>query len=267
MANIAKILFAIVFLLISSSSWGAKDELRWVEETNDPELWAMARVILKEELAPDDPKKMPAHVGANEYKYINRIMKEHDSVLVLIAEATNKSHVRSLDYFKAFTIDLKTRRKSTVGKKGFMQWKFVKWANFDHSPVPDTVFRNESCVECEASSLIGSFQFDSQANQWKIREWPDIGTDVLVGDYWHGDDDDYSTTCMYSIQDMTNDGRDDIATYCQTKGHETGKQPAIATLYTVTSSGPKKRILVSVEAATLKKNLCKKNFEKRLCKY
>lgn len=262
MMNFAKIFAVIIFLLISSQVWSATNK-QWVEEKNNPQLWAMARGILKEELAPDDQNKLGPHEAACLYKYIYRIMRTNDFALVIIGEAMDKSFDRYLDYFKAFTIDLKTKRKSAIGKKGFSLWKFVKWAYFDNSLIPDTVFRYESCIECEASSLLGSFQFDSQSNHWKIREWPEVGTDVMIEDY---EDHNYHTTCLYSVKDFTNDGRDDIATYCRTSGDENGNQAAIATLYTVTTTGPQKRILEGVEATALKKNLCKKEFKKELCK-
>ena len=270
MMNLTKIFAVIIFILISSQAWSATNKPQWVEEKNNPQLWTMARGILKEELAPDDQNKLGPHEAACLYKYISRIMRTNDFALVIIGEAMDKSFPRYLDYFKAFTIDLKTKRKSAVGKKGFSLWKFVKWAYFDNSLIPDTVFRYESCVECEASSLLGSFQFDFQSNRWKIREWPDVGTDILIDnteilieDY---EGDNYHTKCLYSVKDFTNDGRDDIVTYCRRSGDKNENQAAIATLYTVTSTGPQKRILGSDEARALKKNLCNKNLKKELCK-
>lgn len=248
---------------------------QWVEEKNDPETWLAANEILKEELAPDDERKIPEHQAANLYKYIARIMKVDGYALVIIGKALDKSYAREADYFQAYTVNLKTKRKSIVSDKGFVLWGFDKWAYFENSSVPDTVIHFESCEGCESTSLLASFQFDSKINQWKMRTWPEGGkldpnvliddSNVLIGDYWHGDDDDYYTTCIYSLNDFNGDGFSDIATYCRTKGKSKGWQPAIAALRTVTDAGPQTQKLVGSSAEALRKKLCKERFKKSLC--
>lgn len=99
-----------------------------------------------------------------------------------------------------------------------------------------------------------------------MREWSTDGNDVLIGEYWHGNEEDYSTTCMYSVANFTNDGLDDIATYCQTTGDTTGKQAPVATLYTLARNGPKKRTLREPEVSILKQALCEKAPNKKFCK-
>jgi hypothetical protein len=242
---------------------------QWIEEKSDPETWLSANELLKVELAPDDEKKLPAHQAASLYKYIAKIMKIDSYALVIVGKAMDKSYAREADYFKAYTVNLKAKNISIVSEKGFVLWGFDKWVNFDHSSVPDTVIHFESCEGCESTSFLASFQFDSTNNHWKMRTWPEDGkleSNVLIGDYWHGDDDDYYTTCMYSLNDFNNDGVSDIATYCRTKGASKGWQPAVALLRTVTSSGPITQKLEGVAASKLRQTLCKEHFEKNLCK-
>ncbi len=257
--NLPKIFAATIFLLISALSSGAADNPRWVGESNDPALWTLARGILKDELAPVDPRiRRP-------YKYIARILRTDDFALVLIGERPGKSYHQILDYFKAFTIDLTTRRKSAVADKGFYLWRFVQWASLDASPIPDTLFEFESCVECESYNLLGSFQFDAKEKQWTLRGWPEDGREIPIGtDGQHGDQEDYHIACLYAVRDLTNDGRDDIATYCRTIGEKTGMQAATATLYTVTPAGPEKRELGSDAAKALRQQLCTKNLKKEI---
>jgi len=82
--NLPKIFAATIFLLISALSWGAADNPRWVGESDDPALWTLARGILKDELAPVDPRiRRP-------YKYIARILRTDDFALVLIGERPGK---------------------------------------------------------------------------------------------------------------------------------------------------------------------------------
>src|ERR1035437_3752063 len=72
---------------------------QWVEEKNDPETWLAANEILKEELAPDDERKIPEHQAANLYKYVAKIMKVDGYALVIIGKALGKSYAREADYF------------------------------------------------------------------------------------------------------------------------------------------------------------------------
>jgi hypothetical protein len=238
---------------------------RWMDEKKYPDLWAVTREVLREELAPDDLRNLPEHQAAMHYKYVARIMQVDEYALAIIGEAMNQSISRDADYFKAYSIDLKSKQKGKVGDKGFVVWKFEKWAYFDHSPIPDTVFRFDSCEGCEATNYLASFQFDQGSHGWKMRDWPDVHSNVLIGDEWIGDDDTYTTACLYAIRDFNNDGYSDIATYCRTRGAEKGWQPAAAVLYTVAKAGPQEQKLTGAAANDLRRKLCKDHFEKSLC--
>lgn len=242
-----------------------KGSPRWMDEKSHPDLWAVTKEVLGDELAPDDPRKLPEHQAAMRYKYVSRIMQVDEFALVIIGEAVNQEISREADYFKAYTIDLKSKQKSDVSDEGFVQWKFEKWAYFERSSIPDTVIHFDSCEGCEATNYLASFQFDPDLHKWKMREWPDVHSKVLIGDEWIGDDDNYTTTCMYAVKDFNSDSYSDIATYCRTRGAEKGWQPAVATLYTVAKTGPLQQELTGLAATGIRHKLCKEHSEKSLC--
>ena len=259
--------FALItlVLLTVSTDWGWAEVMpRWVSIKEGPEFWATAKVILHDELSPDDPERTHP-VVAMRYKYITRMLMVDDIALVVVAMRQGKQFHPSTNFYKAYTVDLKSKAKSSVSDIGY-QWRFWKFARFESRDVPDVVYRFDSCEGCETTQLAGSFLFDSAARKWKIREWPKVGSEIAVGSApQHGDDEDYYLDCLYAVEDFTDDGKDDFATWCRTLGAKNAIRSEVVTLYTIADK-PEQRVLEGNSARAVRAKLCAKNRKSSWCR-
>src|SRR5438093_5280042 len=137
----------------------------------------------------------------------------------------------------AYSVELNAGSRTYLGK--FLLWHFIKWAHFERN-VPDAVFSFQSCEGCEAEVFLASFLFDPRQRNWRIREWPQDGQNVLI-EAQGEPDEDMHTKCLYGVRDYTSDGLDDIATWCRTVRVKRTKTTETVTLYTVSSAGSEKK--------------------------
>jgi len=231
---------AMVLLSSLSIGWSKTTSPGWVGEKQDPRLWSRIRNVLKDDLEPEDPKKTAPYV-AMRFKYVARVAQVEHVALVIVGMRETRSDPPDFDYFKVYNVDLKAGVRSSVADEGFTGWRFLRWAQFEGGRLPDAVFRFQSCAECEATYFLASFWFDSEKKRWKLRQWPEDGTSVLIGsDIQFGEQDDFETSCLYAVRDYTGDGRDDIGNWCQTTGVKTLKVTETLFLYTVSDTGPQR---------------------------
>lgn len=257
---------AIVLLSSLSIGWSKPNSPAWVGEKQDLRLWSHISKVLKDDLEPEDPKKTTPYV-AMRFKYIARVARVEHVALVIVGMRETRSDPPDLDYFKAYNVDLKAGVRSLVADEGFRRWRFLRWAQFERGRLPDAVFRFQSCAECEATYLLASFWFDSEKKRWKLREWPEDGTSVLIGsDIQFGEEDDFATTCLYAVGDYTGDGLDDIVTWCRTTGVKTRKVTETLFLYTASEAGSKRIEPVGEAAVRIKQELCRRNSANSLCR-
>ena len=108
--------------------------------------------------------------------------------------------------------------------------------------MPDAVFRFDSCYE-----------------------WPEAGTRILVRAD-NEPDEQFYTRCVFGVRDFTNDGVDDIATWCRKDSVKTKKTTLAHTIYTVSAAGSEKRTVASKDARRLEMELCRQNPGTAQCK-
>jgi hypothetical protein len=173
----------------------------------------------------------------------------------------------AFDFFRAYNLDLSSGAKSLVTETGFNVWRWLKWAQLRRGSYPDAVFLHESCTECEAYYLLSSFYFDPMRRVWRLREWPEDGNSLVIGsDIQFGEEDDWETTCLYAIRDLTKDGADDIVIWCRETGRATKKVIETIALYTVGEEGPVRKELPREAARFMRRELCRENPRSLLCK-
>jgi hypothetical protein len=200
-----------------------KGEFRWLDSHRDSEAWAQVRAAFHQELEPDDPAKT-APVIAERYKYVSRIGVFGNLDLVIIGERETKESKYG-DYFLAYNYDMQTGAKSSVlYASGFMEWKFVKLARLESSPVPDVTFTYLSCTECEAEKFLASFQYDPEHSRWMLRNWGKEKA-ILVGADAEpvGEIEAQSIDCVFKMKDWHGEGREAVAVRCRTVKRVDGK--------------------------------------------
>jgi hypothetical protein len=253
-----------ISLLVPASAFGSPTSTTtWVSQKQDPTLWSRVTNVLSAELAPDDPTLIAPHYVALRYKYLDRVATIDDVALVLMRMRERKNDVPRYDVFAAYSVELKSGSIHLLGK--FVFWHFVRWARLERGAAPDALFRYDSCYECEAQTFLASFSFDEMQRIWKIREWPEDGPKILVRAD-NEPDEEFYTTCVFGVRDFTNDGIDDIATWCREVNVKTKKTTTAHTIYTVSSAGSERRTVASTDARRLEMELCRQNPRAALCK-
>ncbi|HZR69642.1 MAG TPA: hypothetical protein VFB01_11385, partial [Burkholderiales bacterium] len=81
----------------------------------------------------------------------------------------------------------------------------------------------------------------------------------------HGDDEDYYLECLYAVEDFTDDGKDDFATWCRTLGANNAIRSEAVILYTVADK-PEQRMLEGDPARAMRAKLCSKNRRSSWCR-
>jgi hypothetical protein len=172
-------------------------------------------------LEPDDPRKVPPHYVATQYKYIYKIGVFRTAALVIIGYRETKDSP-GYDYFSAYSYDLRDGSKwpivtepprplGTYPEFGDVLWMFEvnKLAHFERSPAPDVVFTYDSCSECEAEHFLASFEY-VPGKGWVARQWDKAYRLYLEGDPSPGDDL-VSAHHLLKIKDWNDDGFDSLA--------------------------------------------------------
>ena len=241
---------------------------RWVAEGADPELWSRVRGVLKAELDPD--ASAPPLYTPLRFKYVAHVAESHGVVLVLVGMRAEKEDPPEGDVFRAFSLDLRGASGRSLSPPEFMRWRFLRWATFQPDGTCDAVFLFDSCWECEAEHLLGSFVFNAGTRTWSLRVWPEVGTSIMIGADTEigGEEDDWDTTCCWSVGDHTLDGRDDVAVWCRKTGVETRRRKwEEAVVYTVSAAAPEKRVLGGAERRSVERALChrRQNRRNELC--
>jgi len=245
----------------------ASNNFRWLDARKDAVLFDQIKGAFGDELKPDDPEKVKP-VEAQLYKRIARIGVIHSSALVLIAERDTPTYTYG-DYFQPFNYEINTGKKEPL-EKGFMRWRFRRFAHFSTPETPDIVFTYLSCIECEATYLLGSFRFDTARRVWETRTWTSkeggdaimIGSDTVVG----SEEGEYDYECLFKIADLDGDGLDDVAVRCQTVGEKGKIIDDTTLLYSIQHEKPTIVTLTEPERiAALTAKLCDSARKSRIC--
>ena len=264
---IATLMLAGSHAAIGQNAQPSSPAFRWLSVSKDASLFERIKTAFVDELKPDDPEKVKP-VVAQEYKWISRVGVFETSALVLIGERETRTSTYG-DYFVSFNYDLKSGEKTSLTSlnNGFMEWKFKQLVRFDSSRTPDIVFTYPSCTECEADYLLSSFRLDSTEAKWKVREWSEKSTEILIGsDYSVGTEEDSKDECLFKFADFNGDGFDDLAVRCLVITVE-GKIIADATTVYTIQHGQSQVLTVKDrrQLATLRDELCVDAKKSKLC--
>jgi hypothetical protein len=242
----------------------ARSTFHWVTQRQDPLLWSKVKAAFRQELSPGT---YAAHDIVYKYRYLLRIGAYRDSTLVLIGYRTDKNDPPEFDYFLAFTYDLRTSRKSQVtSPNGFWYWRLVGLAQIDRSPIPDVVFTHDDCIECEAKHRLSSFSFSPRDQEWKLRVWPQDGTDLLIGGASKDEPQEiYEYICLYAIRDFNGDRLKDVAIWCRERATIRGTEEDSVALYTTQGDTPTRVAPTGALLASIKRALCMKTPRSPLC--
>ena len=195
------------------------DQFQWLDSTRDSQAWNGIQAAFRQELEPDDPRKVPAHYAADQYKYVYQIGVFRTAALVIIGERETKDSP-GYDLFNAYSYDLREGSKraivteppkspSTYPRSGLPLYEVIRLAKFDESQTPDVVFTYSSCVECEAEHFLASFEYES-GKGWAARRWDKTYSLYLEADPSPGDNV-VSADYLFKIKDWNGDGFDDVA--------------------------------------------------------
>lgn len=194
-------------------------QFQWLDSSRDSQVWNRVQTAFRQELEPDDPRKVPAHYLPTQYKYVHQIGVFRTAALVIIGYRETKNSP-GYDYFNAYSYDLRDGSKNaiaveppqppTVYPQSDVLWLFqvIKLAHFDRSPAPDVVFTYDSCSECEAEHLLASFEYEP-GKGWTARQWDKAYSLYLEAD--PSPDDDVSADYLFKIKDWNGDGFDEVA--------------------------------------------------------
>ena len=198
-----------------------EDQFQWLDSSRDSQVWNHVQAGFRQELEPDDPRRVPAHYLPNQYKYVYRIGVFKTAALVIIGYRETKESP-GYDYFNAYSYDLRDGSKRAIvtepprppgtWPQSDVLWLFevTKLAHFDRSPAPDVVFTYSGCTECEADHLLASFQYDGVSRTWTARQWDKQSSLLLAFDPSPGDNV-LSSEYLFKIKDWNGDGFDDVA--------------------------------------------------------
>lgn len=265
----ATTLFALAASISSATqnTTAASTDFRWLDARKDAALFERIKGAFVDELKPDDPEKVKP-VVAELYKRIARIGVFQSSALVIIAERETPTYTYG-DYFKPFNYDIDTGKKEPLDK-GFMRWRFRRFAHFSPQETPDIVFTYLSCTECEATYLLASFRFDTGRRLWEIRSWSNkegddaimIGSDTVVG----SEEGEYDYQCLFKIADFNGDGLDDVAVRCKAVGEKQKIIEDMTLLYSIQHEKPVIATLTEPERiSALTAKLCEGSPKSKIC--
>jgi hypothetical protein len=195
------------------------DQFHWLDNSRDSQVWNRVQAAFREELEPDDPRKVPAHYAADQYKYVYQIGIFRTAALVIIGERETRESP-GYDLFNSYSYDLLDGSKRAIvteppkspsryPRSGLLLYEVIKLAQFDRSPTPDVVFAYSSCVGCEAEYFLASFEYQPRKG-WVARQWDKAYSLYLEADP-EPDDNVVSARYLFKIKDWNGDGFDDVA--------------------------------------------------------
>lgn len=196
------------------------EQFRWLDPVRHSQLWSRVLVALHQELEPDDPRKVPEHYIATQYKFIYKIGLFRTAALVIIGNKETKDSPGNA-FFNGYSYDLRDRSKRAIAveppkppnvyPQADALWPFnvIMLAHFDRSPAPDVVFTYDSCTECEADHFLASFEYEP-GKGWVARQWDNAYSLVLQDDP-EPDDNVASADYLFKIKDWNGDGFDEVA--------------------------------------------------------
>lgn len=196
------------------------DQFRWLDPIRDSQVWNRVLVALHQELEPDDPRRVPPHYVAIQYKYVYKIGLFRRSALVIIGYRDTKDSPGDAS-FNGYSYDLRDGSKWAIAVEppkppsvypqadGLWLFEVIKLARFDRSPAPDVVFTYDDCTGCEAAHFMASFEY-KPGKGWIARQW-DKAYSLDLEDDPEPDDNVVSTDYLFKIKDWNGDGFDDVA--------------------------------------------------------
>lgn len=201
---------------------GDTDQFHWLDRTRDSQAWNRVQDAFRQELQPDEQRKVPPHYLAIQYKDIYKIGIFRRAALVIMGYRDTKNSAGD-DSFSAFSYDLRDGSKRAIAAEPpkppdvyprsdvLMQFEVIKLARFDRSPAPDVVFTYSDCTGCEADYFLASFEY-VPGKGWVARRWDKDHSHSL---YLEGDpepgDGLVSAHYLFKIKDWNGDGFDDVA--------------------------------------------------------
>jgi hypothetical protein len=260
-------LILVMLLQLSGAQTGRSMPL-WVSRNTDPALWRAIRTAFKEELVPDDPKKVGPTVVPMTYKYVARIAEAEGVCLVIIGQRASKQSP-PYDGFFAYSYDRRSGQKTLITSRSVSGWRSLQWTSFEQGTHPDLLFKHSSCYECEAEYYISSLFFDSSSRTWQMRKWPKDGdaTSIVVGTDWSvGTNDNSRMTCLFRVAAFPGDTSAALAVWCQEVFEDRRTAKETLSLYSVVSGRPLRREPAPTGASSVKQVLCRGRQSYPLCR-
>jgi hypothetical protein len=198
-----------------------QDQFHWLDVSRDSTVWNDVQTAFHQELAPDDPLKVPLHYAAYQFKYVYQIGVFRAAALVIVGYRETEDSP-GYDYFNAYSYDLREGSKRAIVTEPprppgswpqsdvLMLFEVIKLARFEPSLAPDVVFTYSGCTECEGDHFLASFEYDRVSRSWTARQWDKESSLLLAFDPSPGDNV-LSSEYLFKIKDWNGDGFDDVA--------------------------------------------------------
>jgi hypothetical protein len=198
----------------SGAGKSAAAGFRWLDAEKDAEEWRRIEGAFAAELKPESAQEtMPYEPMA--FKKVRRVAVAGDAALVLIEKALSENARSSV--VSGYNYNLKTQQKSPIAMKWTMwDWKYYGTAQFE-AGVTDIVFTFESCVGCDATSVLSSFAYQPSANLWKVRLWLGGDQGIYIGSRQETVKGVVLDDCIFGIQDFEHTGSDQVLDFCRKK--------------------------------------------------
>src|SRR5579864_2807855 len=165
---VATVISSSLLVTILPAEAHSADNVKWVNEKDDAQLWTDIRKDFHDELQPDDPVKV-APVLAYSYKYIFRVLVYRGSALVVLGHRETQDS-KYPGYYSAFNYNIPSHVRTPIkGAEVVSRVKFVRLASLEASLPQDVVFTWFTCTECEASQVLSTFHYDAIKNTWALR--------------------------------------------------------------------------------------------------
>jgi len=190
----------------------AKPDLVWLDAQKDADKWQEIEAAFADELKPDSAQEVMPYEPML-FKKVRRVAVAGDAALVLIEKGVSEK-ARST-YFSAYSYDFKTQSKSRIVVKWTMwNWKYYGTVRFEHG-TPDVAFTFDSCVNCDATSIVGSFTYQASGNRWNIRMWEHGDQGIYIGSKQESQRGQVLDDCVFAIRDFENRGTDQVLDFCR----------------------------------------------------
>lgn len=175
------------------------------------------------------------------------------------------------DLYRLYSINTVKGIKTEIDvnqKHPIYSFSFVQAVYLGKTKVPDMLTFFDDCTECEPAQYISVLYFDEVKKEWRIRKianGSDEGNGIFVGYAEHNTRFD----CKYQIRDGTQDGYDDIITWCREivftddSGTIGSSKEKFSIYYLASDVLKEKKISDPKEVAKIKESICKQMKEKK----